>query len=233
MLTNRTIIRVAGLTILLWTLLISAVVAKEPAKPDVYSSLDKEKELRINELVGLSSKEVFERLKYIQFIIDEEMSNRAVYRAFNHRREEAIALALEALKFPVIQILQGRRVNRSDDIAVARKIIEVFADESIARIVALYRDGDALTKGNVIRVLGKMAGGTAIRTLLKDALDDKTPCEEGDPEIDGGPLRICDVAYNQLVLRYKIKHVLRTIGPAYRVAVRDYHIGILKGQLMA
>ena len=26
-------------------------------------------------------------------------------------------------------------------------------------------------------------------------------------------MRICDLAYNQLVLRYRIKNVLRTIGP--------------------
>ena len=44
-------------------------------------------------------------------------------------------------------------------------------------------------------------------------------------------MRICDVAYNQLVLRYRIKNVLRTIGPIYRPENRDYHISVLKGRL--
>jgi hypothetical protein len=214
-------------------LLIAAVKAEEPPKPDVHSPLDQEKELKVNELMGLHSKGVFERLKDIEFIIDEQMSYRAVYDAFRDRREEAISLALDSLKFPVMQFQDGRRVSRSDDISVARKIIEVFPDESVTRIVALYRNGDAVTKGNIIRVLSKMSGGIAVRTLLMDALDDKTLCGKEDPEIGGYPLRICDIAYNQLVLRYQIKEVLRAIGPVYRVEVRDYHINILKERLNA
>jgi hypothetical protein len=214
-------------------LLIAAVTAEEPPKPDVNPPLDQEKELKVNEVIGLHSDEVFERLKDIEFIIDEQMSYRAVYRAFTHRKEEAISLALDSLKLPVMRSQDGKMVNRSDDITVARRIMEVFPDESVTLILALYRDSDAVTKGNVIRVLCKMAGGIAVRTLLIDALDDKTPCGEEDPEVGGAPLRLCDVAYNQLVLRYQMKQVLRAIGPVYRVEVRDYHINILKEKLNA
>lgn len=44
-------------------------------------------------------------------------------------------------------------------------------------------------------------------------------------------MRICDLAYNQLVLRYRLKNVLRTIGPVHRIETQDSHIEILKGKL--
>ena len=43
------------------------------------------------------------------------------------------------------------------------------------------------------------------------------------------PLRVCDVAYNLIVLHYGIQNVLRTIGTVHRIEVRDYHIDKLKG----
>ena len=50
-------------------------------------------------------------------------------------------------------------------------------------------------------------------------------------ETVGEPLRICDVAYNQLVLRYNVKGVLRVIGTIHKIDVRNYHIEKLKALL--
>ena len=57
---------------------------------------------------------------------------------------------------------------------------------------------------------------------------DKSVCEEKLPESVGDPLRVCDVAYNQIVLHFEIQNVLRTIGTVHRIEVRDYHIDKLK-----
>ena len=88
-----------------------------------------------------------------------------------------------------------------------------------------------MTKANIIRVSGGVSGGPEIRQLLIQALSDTTFCEEETPDSVGERMRICDVAYNQLVLRYGIRNVLRTISPAHRINNRDYHISILKGML--
>jgi hypothetical protein len=223
----------ALLVIFLCIVMVAAATAREPQKPDVNSPLDSGKEAKINELIGLPSSEAFDRLKGIDYFLSEELSDRAVYLTFKGRKEEAIALALDSLRLPVIEILRGKMVSRSADIRVARKIFEVFPDESVNSILDRYGKSDALTKGNIIRVLAKMAGGNPIRDLLIETLDDKTPCEEENPEVGGDPLRLCDIAYNQLVLRYNVKQVLRAIGPVYRIEVRDYHIDILKNKLKA
>ena len=113
----------------------------------------------------------------------------------------------------------------------AKSILEAFPDESVPALRALYRRGDALTRGNIVRSSGGIPGGDAVRDLLVGALEDKSFCEAASPESVGEPLRVCDAAYNQLVLRYRVKGMLRTIGPAHRVEIRDYHIGILKTKL--
>jgi hypothetical protein len=95
-------------------------------------------------------------------------------------------------------------------------------------LLELYANSPPLIKGNVIRVLGEMAGSVEIKTALINALDDTSVCGREDPEESGIPLRICDVAYNQLVLRYKIKGVLRTIGTVHTIEQRDYHINLLR-----
>jgi hypothetical protein len=67
------------------------------------------------------------------------------------------------------------------------------------------------------------------RSILKEALEDKSVCEETLPETLGDPLRVCDEAYNQIVLHFGIQNVLRTIGTVHKIEVRDYHIDKLKG----
>jgi hypothetical protein len=66
------------------------------------------------------------------------------------------------------------------------------------------------------------------RYVLMNALEDKSVCEENFSDSVGEPLRVCDVAYNLIVLHYQVKDVLRTIGTVHRIEVRDYHIDLLK-----
>ncbi|MBE0426201.1 MAG: hypothetical protein IBX72_06105 [Nitrospirae bacterium] len=218
------------LTIICLISSVISVIAKEPEKPEVNYTFSFEKESRINDVAVLSSKEAFNMLKGIEFIIDEQLLHAAIFRTFVNRKAEAIGIAVDALKLPLIEIKDGQMVNRGDDIYIARKIFEVFPDESVDNLLMLYKEGDAVARGNIIRASGNVSG-QPIRDLLVKALDEKTFCEGEYPEMIGKPLRICDVAYNQLVLRYKIKDVLRTIGNEYKIETRDYHINILKSKL--
>jgi hypothetical protein len=205
--------------------------AGEPMRPDVDSVFGFEKEVKISELALLPSDEAFRRLKDVEFLSHEQLLHKAIFKVYGQRRAEGIALALNYITLPVMQTIEGQMVGRVDDFIVAKRILEVFPDESVPRILELYKRSDAVTRGNIIRASGKIAGGDPINNLLLSALDDKTFCEEESPEAVGEPLRICDVAYNQLVQRYQVKNVLRTIGPIYRIEVRDYHIDILKTKL--
>ncbi|OGW55641.1 MAG: hypothetical protein A2Y81_01050 [Nitrospirae bacterium RBG_13_43_8] len=221
---HKRIILTMTLMILVLVSGMSFAAAVEPKKPAVDRVFDVEKEAKIKETASLSTHKAFERLKGADFMVNEDLLNKAIYQSFRQRKGEAISLSLNYLKSPVT-------VSRSDDFYVAKKVLQVFPDEAIGKLKKLYQAGDATTKGNVIRAVGNLAGGPDIQDLLISALEDKTVSGEEDPEVAGDPLRICDEAYNQLVLRYKVKNVLRTIGTGHRVEVRDYHIGILKDKL--
>ena len=205
--------------------------AIEHTRPVVDHTFAPEKEVKIREVKNHSLVEAFKGLQGTDYLINEDLLHKAIFTAFKYRSKEAIDFAINYLKLHVKEIIDGKLVSRVDDFHVAKKILHVFPDEAVDSLLELYSTGDAVIKGNVIRVSGKMAGGQAIKSLLIEALEDKTFCEERYPEMSGEPLRICDVAYNQIVLRYMIKNVLRTIGTAHRIEIRDYHINILKSSL--
>jgi hypothetical protein len=209
----------------------TAVYATEPVKPDVDHIFNFEQEAKINKVISLTPEKAFEHLKGVDFLINDDFLHKAIFKTFGHRKKVGIDLALSYLTLPETEMINGQLVHRADDFYVAKKVLEVFPGESVSKLLKLYKSGNAITKGNIIRSSGQIAGGKVIKDMLVRALDNKTICEEETPEMDGEPLRICDVAYNQLVLRYKVKNVLRTIGNGYRIEVRDYHIDVLKNKL--
>jgi len=140
----------------------------------------------------------------------------------------AVAIALKTVES--IQSDEGEPGQRKR-FYISKMVLATFPHKSIAALNRMYRISDSSAKGNVIKVLGSVPKEGQVEHLLVAALDNKAFCEEEDPEIVGYPLRVCDVAYNQMVLRHKIKGVLRTIGTSHRMEVRDYHINVLKKQL--
>jgi hypothetical protein len=213
------------------TFLVVSANAIEPQRPDVSRVFDADKDSKINKVAILPTADAFKGLRGADFTANEDVLHKAIFQSFRNRKKEAISLALNYVKSPLIQEKDGEIVRSGSEFYVAKKILQVFPDEAIGELMKLYRAGNSTAKGNVIRVIGGMAGGPEIRDMLVNALDDKTISGEEDPEVAGEPLRICDEAYNQLVLRYRVKNVLRTIGPGHRIEVRDYHIGILKAKL--
>lgn len=218
------------LTISFLLLLMRPGRAEEPQRPDVYKLLDSEDEAKISEVVHLTPEEAFERLKGIDFLIKEDLLHKAIFETYKYRKAEGIKLAFRYLTLPQREIIDGKVVDRTEYFYVAKKFLEVFPDESVSKLLGLYRRGNGMVQGNVIRASGKISG-EAIKQLLVMALDNKIYSEEETPEMEGIPLRVCDEAYNQLVLRYVVKDVLRTIGNGFTLEVRDYHIEVLKEKL--
>ena len=56
----------------------------------------------------------------------------------------------------------------------------MFPKDALPPLLDEYSIGDPVTKSNIIRVMGKMAGGSDIGNHLIAALDDKTFCEDFD-----------------------------------------------------
>jgi hypothetical protein len=221
-----------SLAVLLLASTVFAGKVVEPQKPKVDTVFDKAREDRVKALPGLAIADCFDKLKEQDFLVNQDFMHKGIHSAFKSRTKAAVARAMAYLRLPEKEVGGGgRTISRSRDLHVARKVLQVFPDEAADGLPDIYHSGDAVTRGNVIRAAGSVAGGQPIRGLLVDALDDTEFCEEDYPEISGEPLRICDVAYNQLVLRYRLKDVLRTIGTIDRIEIRDYHIGVLKNQL--
>jgi hypothetical protein len=204
---------------------------KKPALPAVDQALEAKREAAFEKLKNLSVEEAFAELEHGELPADERFPGKAVSAAFEHRKKEAIALSIENIRQPALKMTDGKLVSRSDDFHLARKVLHAFPEESYNSILSLYGKTDPITKANMIRVLGGMPGDEKITNLLIAALDDKMFCEEEHPEMSGEPMRICDVAYSQLVLRCKVKGVLRTIGTGHKLELRNYHIDVLKDLL--
>ena len=202
----------------------------EPKRPEVQNILGPEDELRISEVARLKPKEAFKKLEGVEFLVNEKLLHRAIYETYKDRKAEGLDLAYYQLTLPQIEFIKGKMADRTAAFYVSKKIMEVFPGESVRELSQLYKSGDGMVQGNVIRASGKISGGEISRLLVK-ALDNKKNSEEKSPEIEGFPLRVCDEAYNQLVLRYKVRDVLRTIGNGLSPELRDYHIGVLKKKI--
>jgi hypothetical protein len=207
--------------------------AAESVKIDVSYTLDAEKEKIIRDLGALPVHQAFKRLKRSDILSNEKFLNKAVFYAFQNRRSTAVAFALNAMQQQLYSYTaDGRPINRGVNVYIAGKVFAMFPGESISPLVRQYQRGDAITRANIIRASGAIADHPRIGQLLITALNDKAfyEREEGFESVDM-PMRVCDHAYNQIVLHYQIKSVLRTISPVQRVETRNYHIDILKNIL--
>lgn len=196
--------------------------------PDV--SLDKQIDSysmeQINRLKGLSVSETLEKLKSIEFLGNDTLISKAISINLASDSDKAITEAIN-----IITENGKAAKHRAKDFYVAKKVFKTFAAQSADKLIALYENSDNVVRGNVVRVAGDLVDINSVRLMLIKALDDKTVCEQTTLETVGEPVRICDMAYNQLVLHYRIKNILRTVGTGITIENRDYHINILKQNL--
>lgn len=184
-------------------------------------------------LARLSVVQALNRLTRADFAGVDFVSQTVLSIAFGDRRTEAVAAALRWIQRPTRKTGWGTATSPVREKIAATAILKAFPDESSGALVELYLAGDATVRGNVVPVAGAISYNPDLHELLVTALGDTSTCEEEGEDSVGDPLRVCDVAYNQLVLWDNLTDCLRTIGPAHRMEVRDYHIALLQKRLNA
>lgn len=201
--------------------------AGAPSLPKVDRQFSLEKEQRIHQLEHLSIQAVFQAFESPEFFDEVDYLDKAIFQAFNFRTGQAIDRALGYAR--------STRIANSPEggwkLYIAKRIVQVFPDEALDGLLDIYASSGPKIRANVIYMIGQMAGEDVVRTLLVEALYDTSICQDVLAETLGEPLRICDAAYNQLVIRYRFKDVLRTIGSVHAIAVRDHHIQLLQNRL--
>ena len=194
----------------------------------------REEAIKNNGLSSLRIQEVFGELKKPFYLVRRDQTIKALHAAFGHRKNQAIDAALKILNEPMEETIGGERVNRNRDFSVAKLVIEAFPAEALTRVISFYQKGDGIARGNTIRAAGGVLKGPSFDALLRLALDDKAMAEEeGAREQSAEPLRVCDLAYNRIIFNRSFMNALRVISPAHSITSRDYHIGILKSQLIS
>ena len=198
--------------------------AKEPTLPKLNIVFSPEKEERLSDLEKLSVGDCFEELKDIDFLIDDDYSNKAVYKCFKKNIDDAIEYAIEYLKQPA-KTVEGETVIMNDNHYVAKAVLRVFALEAENKLVKAYKKGSPETRAYILYAMGMMASKKAKNQLI-EALDDKAVYEKTYPEMEGEPRRVCDMAYNQLRLRYaeELVDLPRTIADSDPIKIRDSYI---------
>jgi hypothetical protein len=230
---NKTKIIVAAIAACTLALLVGLSNAKEPVRPTVGNTFDAKKEAKIRELKDLPLEEAFEKLKDVDFMLNPDFLNKAIFTSFKHRIDQAIDYCIADLSMPRTEMVNGEMQSRQN-FHIATRTLRVFPRESLPRLLEIYNVAEPITRGNIIVVLSKLEGGEAIRNLLINALDDKTVCNDQSPDTNEEPFRICDEAYNQLLFRYKIykgKKGLPFITDANSIDARDHYIDLLKSRL--
>jgi len=219
--------KVVHIVIGILLLTLGVAFAEEPAAPVVDGQFSPEQEQRIDDLKSLSVPGVFEALHSPEFSVAQDYMDKAIYQALGSRSAEAVADAMVYVRSPQAQV----SAEGSRNLYLAKRVCQVFPDQAVDALLDIYSSTSARIRANVIYVVGQMAGGPAVKNLLVEALYDTTVCQPVTDETLGDPLRICDAAYNQLVIRYKIPDVLRVIGSVHSIDVRDYHIQQLLDRL--
>jgi hypothetical protein len=202
----------------------------EPDAPNVDASLTSERESRIAAIRKQKIEDAFASLHDAEIYGDEAYFNKAAFQSFGSRRAAALQFVCNYLKNPR-HAVHGESLEQDMDFSVAKRVLRVLPAESAQFLRTLYNRGDTTTKGNIIMALGTMHDGQghAIKSWLVNALQDKDVFEEKESVSVGWPLRICDLAYNQLVLRYLVKGGLRTLGNVHEIEARDRCIAMMLG----
>lgn len=197
-----------------------------PATPQVLT-LNNDQKADIAEMKTLNAEEAFEVLAEPEYVANDRLSETAASQAFANKEYQAVEYSMNKLQ----SVDEMSDYNAICELKAAKTILSQFPETSIPQILDAYPKTDIISKANLLNAAGKMVCDERIKDLLVKALDNKTETIDINLELVGHPLRICDIAYNQLVLNLQITDVLRTIGTAMSDDIRDYHINVLKSRL--
>jgi len=206
-------------------------LAEAVSAPFARISISNENKEKIKWLKKMSVKQVFTELEDANIITDDDLTIDAIAESLGEKEEQAVAEAIDRIKRFDFRKIPPKSDRYARSFYVARKVLDFFADVSADKLAALYKDKDPFARAKIIRASGELCDIQSVRNMLTAALNDKAVCEQSSPEIIGWPLRVCDLAYNQLVLNLNVEGVLRTIGTGLDIEDRDYHINLLKEKL--
>ncbi len=220
----------SSLLVVLTSFLINEPLVCLGAEPEPsLSNMDAETVVKVDRLASLPVGKAFVTFRESGLLFDQ-FSDEAMAEVFATRSQKVIALAINVLKEPKVFIVDEQLVGRNENFQTAKRICQTFSQECLPYLEDLYQSKNPVVKGNAVMVAGGMPDYDSIRDLLYTALNDNSEYEVRHIEMVGEPLRICDVAYNQIVLHDELRDFLRTIGNGHNLETRDYHIAKLKEQ---
>jgi len=189
--------------------------------------IDADVALEISELNQMPVPQILDELENPDYIADDDLMIDTIAGSLADKENQAVDQSIER-----IRTFRFRRTERkSQKFYASRKVLNFFADIAAEKLIALYNDKDPVIRANAVRAAGELSDIQPVKNMLIRALNDKAVYEEQTPETFGWPLRVCDMAYNQLVLNEGVENVLRTIGTGLAIEDRNYHINILKQKL--
>ena len=202
---------------------------QEPAGPGSDRTLSPAKVKKIDQLAAMPIPEVFTILRSPEFLDEEEYLNKAIYTAFNHRSEQAVQFALGYVRSTQLKKIP----TGTQDFYIAKQTLQIFPDQSWKACLIYTAAGGPKSEEMSSKCSVKWTADNPSGMYWSTPWTTRPFARAIQPESTGEPLRICDVAYNQIVIRYKIKNVPRVIGSIHAIDMRDHHIQILKDMLAA
>lgn len=201
-------------------------------QPIEYAVADINYTRKISEMNELSAPQILDELEDDNFVSDDDLMIDAIAGSLGNKEEQAVNEAIERIRtFNRKRFDPAAARYRPRKFYSAKKVVNFFADVSADKLIKLCDDKDPFVRGNAVNAAGELSDIPPVKNRLIKALDDKSASEEQTPETFGWPLRVCDMAYNQLVLYENIENVLRAIGTGLAIEDRNYHIDILKQKL--
>ncbi|NLF15949.1 MAG: hypothetical protein GX595_01645, partial [Lentisphaerae bacterium] len=201
-----------------------------PAEPLTVADLDPALRRRLRALAACPAALLPRRLQSPDLLADATRLRLAARAGYERRPAAALAMAtgvLADLAATPIAEDGPTRIRQSEGWAVARAALAAFPEAAVPRLIECYETSDAVTQGLVLQALGAIPDSGTVDEVLLAALEDRQPCARAGGEEFGEPMRLCDVAYNQIVLRHGIRGVQRVLGASHRTAVRDEQIAAL------
>lgn len=205
-------------------------MASIPATRLTAADLDPARQRRLRGLAACPTTLLPRRLRSPEYLASAALLRLAARTGYERRPSEGLAMAIGVLTDLAASPLAAdarTRTTQSERWAVARAVLTAFPEAAVPRLIELYDGGDAVTQGLVLQAMGPIDDDGAVDAVLLAALEDRRPCDRGAGESLGEPLRLCDVAYNQIVLRHGLRGVQRVLGSSHRIAVRDDQIATL------
>jgi len=149
-------------------------------------------------------------------------------------RSELLALGEPVLKAmtaelrrPMADVVAGRVVDRTREVFMARRILKAIGEPALQRLLQLSGTDDPFFKRNMLYALSDFDRREAIEILIA-ALDDRDQCKKVMPETFRRPLRVCDEAYNLLVLKLSPPDLRAPLGQAHTLNQRDERVAAFK-----